>query len=162
MPVIEPLSRRKAAAALVGATYGVGAIEWLNSKPLTAADLRGKVVLVEFWTYTCINWQRMHPHVRAWADKYRDQGLVVIGAHTPEFSFEKDPAMRDKPVPFRVLIDGQPPGQAHGADIDEQGRGMLVEPGLYQLVRQPQPVTARLFDIEFLEPGAQAYAFTFS
>ena len=67
-----------------------GAIEWLNSPPLTAAGLRGKVVLVEFWTYTCINWRRTLPYVRAWAAKYKAQGLVVIGVHTPEFSFEKN------------------------------------------------------------------------
>jgi thiol-disulfide isomerase/thioredoxin len=65
-----------------------GAIEWLNSAPLAAADLRGKVVLVQFWTYTCINWLRTLPYVRAWGEKYRDKGLVVIGVHTPEFSFE--------------------------------------------------------------------------
>jgi thiol-disulfide isomerase/thioredoxin len=63
-----------------------GATAWLNSPPLTAAALRGKVVLVDFWTYTCINWMRSLPYVRAWAEQYRDQGLVVIGAHTPEFS----------------------------------------------------------------------------
>src|SRR5262245_59060100 len=63
--------------------------EWLNSPPLTPAALRGKVVLVDFWTYTCINWRRQLPYVRAWAEKYKDQGLVVIGAHTPEFEFEK-------------------------------------------------------------------------
>src|SRR4029079_392004 len=63
---------------------------WLNSPPLTPAELRGKVVLVQFWTFTCINWLRTLPYVRAWADKYRDQGLVVIGVHTPEFSFEKN------------------------------------------------------------------------
>jgi thiol-disulfide isomerase/thioredoxin len=67
-----------------------GATAWLNSPPLTAAALRGKVVLVDFWTYTCINWMRSLPYVRAWAEQYRDQGLVVIGAHTPEFSFERD------------------------------------------------------------------------
>ena len=66
------------------------ATEWLNSPPLTAAALRGKVVLVDFWTYTCINWLRTLPYVRAWAEKYRKQGLVVIGVHSPEFSFEKD------------------------------------------------------------------------
>jgi thiol-disulfide isomerase/thioredoxin len=66
------------------------ATAWLNSEPLSAADLLGKVVLVDFWTYTCINWRRTLPYVRAWADKYKDQGLVVIGAHTPEFSFEKN------------------------------------------------------------------------
>lgn len=310
-----------------------GAVEWLNSKPLTATELQGKVVLVEFWTYTCINWLRTLPHVRAWSEKYKDKGLVVIGVHTPEFSFEKDvdrvreeakrldvnfpvavdsnwsvwrafrnsawpalyfidakgvirhrhdgegdferserviqqllteagardvgtglvrvegqgpqaqadwaslrspetyigydkadsfaspggfasarvrayampqqlrlnhwalsgdwavggesavlnrangrvahrfhardlnlvmgAALRDKPVPFRILIDGKPPGAAHGADVDAQGRGMLAEHRLYQLVRQPGAVEDRLFEIEFLEPGAQAFAFTF-
>ena len=63
---------------------------WLNSPPLTASALRGKVVLVDFWTYTCINWLRTLPYVRAWAQKYKDKGLVVIGVHTPEFRFEKN------------------------------------------------------------------------
>ncbi|MDQ0563410.1 cytochrome c biogenesis protein CcdA/thiol-disulfide isomerase/thioredoxin [Rhizobium mesoamericanum] len=66
-----------------------GAVEWLNSKPLTAEELRGKVVLVDFWTYSCINCIRTIPYIRAWAEKYRDQGLVVIGVHSPEFAFEK-------------------------------------------------------------------------
>src|SRR6478736_2572646 len=67
-----------------------GATAWINSQPLKAADLRGKVVLFEFWTYTCINWRRQLPYVRAWADKYKNQGLIVIGVHSPEFSFEKN------------------------------------------------------------------------
>src|SRR5438132_1701743 len=67
-----------------------GATGWLNSQPLTAADLRGKVVVIDFWTYTCINWLRTLPYVRAWAAKYKDRGLVVIGVHSPEFSFEKN------------------------------------------------------------------------
>jgi thiol-disulfide isomerase/thioredoxin len=67
-----------------------GATAWLNSPPLTPAGLRGKVVLVQFWTYTCINWRRTHPYVRAWARHYKDGGLVVIGVHTPEFAFEHD------------------------------------------------------------------------
>ena len=67
-----------------------GAIGWLNSQPLTANGLRGKVVLIDFCTYTCINWLRQLPYVRAWSEKYRDSGLVVIGVHTPEFPFEKD------------------------------------------------------------------------
>jgi thiol-disulfide isomerase/thioredoxin len=67
-----------------------GATEWLNSQPLTIADLGGNVVLVQFWTYTCINWIRTLPYLRAWAERYKDQGLVVIGAHAPEFSFEHD------------------------------------------------------------------------
>ncbi|WP_049871210.1 thioredoxin family protein [Ramlibacter tataouinensis] len=310
-----------------------GAVGWLNSSPLTAQALRGKVVLVDFWTYSCINWQRTLPHVRAWADRYQDRGLVVIGVHTPEFSFEKDvdrvrqaaaqfridypiavdsrravwdafgnrywpalyfvdargrirhhhfgegdfersekviqqllmeagakdvpmdpvrvtgtgsqapadwahlrtpetyvgrdraanfasaggmvlgrtaryaapdrlrpdtwalagdwtvgreaalldgahgrivhsfhardvhlvmgPAAPGKPVPFRVRLDGQPPGPAHGADIDAQGRGVLAEHRLYQLVRQPGPIHDRVFEVEFEKPGIEAYAFTF-
>jgi cytochrome c biogenesis protein CcdA/thiol-disulfide isomerase/thioredoxin len=67
-----------------------GAVEWLNSPPLTPGELRGKVVLVDFWTYSCINCLRSIPYVRAWADKYKDQGLVVIGVHAPEFAFEKN------------------------------------------------------------------------
>ncbi|NEQ18562.1 MAG: thioredoxin family protein [Microcoleus sp. SIO2G3] len=67
-----------------------GAIAWLNSQPLTVDGLRGKVVLINFWTYTCINWLRQLPYVRAWAEKYKDQGLAVIGVHTPEFEFEKN------------------------------------------------------------------------
>ncbi len=67
-----------------------GATAWLNSPPLTPEGLRGKVVLVDIWTYTCINWLRTLPYVRAWAAKYKDQGLVVIGVHSPEFPFEKD------------------------------------------------------------------------
>ena len=62
---------------------------WLNSQPLGAEDLRGKVVLIQFWTYTCINWRRTLPYIRAWAEKYRHQGLVVIGVHTREFPFER-------------------------------------------------------------------------
>jgi thiol-disulfide isomerase/thioredoxin len=307
--------------------------EWLNSPPLTATDLRGKVVLIDFWTYTCINWRRTLPYVRAWADKYRDQGLVVIGVHAPEFSFEnnidnvrwavndmrvghpvavdnehviwrafnnqywpalyfvdaqgrvrhghfgegsyeqsemiiqgllaetgvdgidrepvsvdsygaespadwrslKSPenylgygrtqsfaspggAVLDKPrmyglptrlrlnewamsgdwtvkmeaaalnkadgriayrfhardlhlvmgpaaagtsVRFRVMIDGQPPGQAHGVDVDEHGDGTVIEQRMYQLIRQPSPVVDRLFEIEFLGPGVEVFAFTF-
>jgi hypothetical protein len=64
-----------------------GAIEWLNSPPLTPDDLRGKVAVFDFCTYTCINWLRQLPYVRAWAERYKDQGLVTIGVHTPEFSF---------------------------------------------------------------------------
>src|SRR5256885_4813163 len=87
-----------------------GAAEWLNSPPLTAAGLRGKVVLIDFWTYTCINWLRTLPYVRAWAEKYKAQGLVVIGVHSPEFSFEHNlenvrraaQAMR---VDYPIVID---------------------------------------------------------
>lgn len=86
------------------------ATKWLNSQPLTTADLRGKVVLIEFWTYTCINWRRQLPYVRAWADKYKDRGLVVIGVHTPEFPFEKNMenvrwATGDMHVDYPIAID---------------------------------------------------------
>jgi thiol-disulfide isomerase/thioredoxin len=87
-----------------------GATEWLNSPPLTPAGLRGQVVLVEFWTYTCINWLRTMPWVRAWAEKYADDGLVTIGVHTPEFGFEHSldnvrRAVRDLRVPYPVVVD---------------------------------------------------------
>ncbi len=86
------------------------ATEWLNSQPLTAAGLRGNVVLIDFWTYTCINWLRSLPYVRAWAEKYKDHGLVVIGVHTPEFEFEKDVdnvrrAATDTRVEYPIAID---------------------------------------------------------
>jgi thiol-disulfide isomerase/thioredoxin len=83
---------------------------WLNTEPLTAAALRGKVVLVDFWTYSCVNWLRTLPYVRAWADRYRDSGLVVVGAHAPEFSFEHDldnvrQAVAELDVTYPVVID---------------------------------------------------------
>ena len=79
------------------------ATEWVNSPPLTAEGLQGKVVLVQFWTYSCVNWIRTLPYVRAWEEKYRDQGLVVIGVHSPEFGFEKQlPKVRWAAEMFRV------------------------------------------------------------
>ena len=87
-----------------------GATEWINSPPLTAESLRGKVVLVDFWTYSCINCLRTLPYVRAWADKYKDAGLVVLGVHAPEFAFEKLPAnvrkaTKDLGIGFPVAVD---------------------------------------------------------
>ena len=87
-----------------------GATEWLNSPPLTAAGLRGKVVLIDFWTYSCINWRRSLPYVRAWAEKYKNQGLVVIGVHSPEFEFEKSVdnvrwAAKDMRIDYPIAID---------------------------------------------------------
>ena len=87
-----------------------GATEWLNSEPLDAAGLRGRVVLVNFWTLTCINWLRQEPYVRAWSQAYRDDGLVVIGVHTPEFSFEHDvdlvrQAARARGIDYPVALD---------------------------------------------------------
>ena len=308
------------------------ATEWLNSPPLSDTELHGKVVLIEFWTYSCINWRRQLPYVRAWAEKYKDLGLIVIGVHSPEFSFEKDienirwaikdmciaypiavdsdraiwngfnneywPALyfvdangkirhrqfgegeyeqseiaiqkllaeagatvnrgqlvsvdaggaeaaadwkdlrsgenylgyfrtesfssgavaRDKPrvysvprrlalnswalsgdwtmgreviklnqangriayrfhardlhlvmgptahgtpVRFRVVVEGHPPGNAHGVDVDEQGNGTVIEPRMYQLIRQQPPISDRQFEIEFLDAGVAAFSFTF-
>jgi thiol-disulfide isomerase/thioredoxin len=87
---VRPAAPQRVSLRLEGELPALdGAIGWLNSAALTAASLRGKVVLIEFWTYTCINWRRTLPYVRAWSLKYKDQGLVVIGVHTPEFEFEK-------------------------------------------------------------------------
>ena len=309
------------------------ATAWLNSPPLTVADLQGKVVLIDVWTYTCINWLRTLPYVRAWAEKYKSHGLVVIGVHSPEFLFEQDldnvrraakdmrvahsiaidntfsiwrafenrywpsrylidvrgrirhrqfgegeyerseraiqqalteagargigrqlvsvegegieaapdwdslkspetyvgygraenfawsgglaaderrvyaaparlrlnqwalsgnwtvkhqaavlngangriacsfhardlhlvmgPAAPDVPVRFRVLLDARPPGDAHGSDVDHQGYGTITGQRLYQLIRHPKPIVDRQFTIEFLDAGAEAFAFTF-
>jgi thiol-disulfide isomerase/thioredoxin len=87
-----------------------GATGWLNSAPLTTDELRGKVVLVDFWTYTCINWLRTLGYVRAWSEKYADLGLVVVGVHTPEFTFERDvdnvrQAVTDMRVEYPVALD---------------------------------------------------------
>jgi thiol-disulfide isomerase/thioredoxin len=87
-----------------------GAAEWLNSEPLGTAELRGHVVLVNFWTLTCINWLRQEPYVRAWSRAYRDDGLIVIGVHTPEFSFEHDidrvrQAAKEREIDYPVAVD---------------------------------------------------------
>jgi thiol-disulfide isomerase/thioredoxin len=87
-----------------------GAAEWLNSEPLGPTDLRGRVVLVDFWTLTCINWLRTEPYVRAWSQAYRDDGLVVIGVHTPEFSFEHEidsvrQATKERRIDYPVAVD---------------------------------------------------------
>jgi thiol-disulfide isomerase/thioredoxin len=113
--VIGSAVQQMACAALTERSEGAlpslsGATEWLNSPPLTPAGLRGKVVLVDFWTYTCVNWLRTLPFVRAWDKKYRDQGLVVIGAHTPEFPFEKDIdnvrwAVKEMDVNYPIAVD---------------------------------------------------------
>jgi hypothetical protein len=292
-----------------------GATEWLNSEPLTAAGLHGNVVAVQFCTYSCVNWIRTIPYVRAWASAYRERGLVVVGAHAPEFTFERElggvrramerlgvehpivldneyaiwrsfgnrywpalyvvdaegrlryhhfgegaydeseaairqllgadgepvrveatgieaaadwdtlgspetyvgygqgerragdgartlalnqwalagqwtdeeeaavleaaegsiayrfqardlnlvltPATPGREIRFSLLLDGQPPGDAHGIDADAQGLGTVSEPRLYQLVRQPGAVSERTFEITFLDPGVRAYVFTF-
>ena len=87
-----------------------GATEWLNSEPLGPAELRGHVVVVDFWTFTCINWLRTEPYVRAWSRAYRDDGLITIGVHTPEFSFEHEidrvrKAVNDMDIDYPVAVD---------------------------------------------------------
>jgi thiol-disulfide isomerase/thioredoxin len=187
-----------------------GATDWLNSEPLSAADSGGQVVVVHFWTLTCINRLRQEPYVRAWSQAYRDDGLVVIGVQTPEFSFEREidrvrratkergidyPVVLDsdyeiwgaldqaggtiayrfetrdvhlvlspgarEPIPFRVLLDGEAPGPSHGADVEQGGKGLLGDGRLYQLAREHDGARERTLEITFLEPGAEAYAFTF-
>src|ERR1700682_2752441 len=115
--VIGSAVQQMACAALTERNEGAlpslsGATEWLNSPPLTPAGLRGKVVLVDFWTYTCVNWLRTLPYVRAWDKKYRDQGLVVIGVHAPEFAFEKNLsnvrwAVKEMRVDYPVAVDNE-------------------------------------------------------
>jgi cytochrome c biogenesis protein CcdA/thiol-disulfide isomerase/thioredoxin len=334
--VVVPVSAAEPQPALAdeGALPDLGgAVAWLNSPPLTRNSLRGKVVLIDFWTYSCINCLRSLPYIEGWAEKYKNAGLVVIGVHTPEFAFEKEraniekavrdlkisypvaidsdykiwqafnneywpahyfidgkgriryhhfgegeydeservilqllkengaqslsqgmlnvsangaqaapdqgnvrspetyigyyraahfasaepfakdslkvytplprlslnqwglsgswkvgaesavlqtapgkivfrfhardlhlvlgPAKDGKPVRFTVKLDGTPPGEDHGSDTGASGAGTVQEHRLYQLIRQKGPVEDRTFEIEFLDPGVQAFAFTF-
>ena len=107
----EPVAARSETLPVEGTLPSLaGATEWLNSPPLTADQLKGKVVLIDFWTYSCINCLRSLPYVRAWAEKYKDQGLVVIGVHAPEFAFEKQvrnvrKAVGDLGITYPVAID---------------------------------------------------------
>ena len=125
-----------------------GATGWLNTEPLGPAELRDHVVLVDFWTLTCINWLRTAPHIRAWSRVDVDDGLIVIGVHTPEFSFERDVD--------RVLTKA-----AHGHDIYEQGNGVLDDGRLDQLVQVTGDVLERTAEITFFESGAEGDSFTF-
>jgi cytochrome c biogenesis protein CcdA/thiol-disulfide isomerase/thioredoxin len=112
-PAPQPVMKQGEALPVEGELPSLeGATQWLNTSPLSAQALRGKVVLVDFWTYSCINCIRSLPYVRGWADKYRDHGLVVIGVHAPEFAFEKDPqnvskAIKDLGVDYPVALDNQ-------------------------------------------------------
>lgn len=89
-----------------------GAVRWLNSPPLVSSELRGRVVLVQFWTFTCINWLRTAPYIRAWAQRYEPYGLTVVGVHTPEFDFERDVdnvrrAVADRAISYPVAVDSE-------------------------------------------------------
>lgn len=111
--LFRPLPVKLATAAQIAGdelTSLARATAWLNSPPLTAASLRSKIVLVDFWTYTCINWMRTLPYVRAWVERYAPHGLVVIGVHSPEFPFEQDldnvrGASKDLRVEYPIAID---------------------------------------------------------
>jgi hypothetical protein len=184
------------AAVLVGATgdaelSSLGtASGWINTAPLTPAALRGKVVLIDFWTYTCINWLRTLPYVRAWAEKYlysippslalnawalsgnwtmgpeatvlnMPMGRVVYRFHARDLHLVMGPGTPGKSVRFRVLIDGEPPGAAHGVDVDEQGNGVADGQRMYQLIRQSGSIGDRQFEIQFLDAGMETFAFTF-
>jgi hypothetical protein len=89
------------------------------------------------------------------------EGRILYRFHARDLHLVMGPPAKGGPVRFRVLLDGQPPGPAHGTDLDDQGNGTVTGPRLYQLIRQPGPVTDRTFEITFLDPGVQAYAFTF-
>jgi hypothetical protein len=91
----------------------------------------------------------------------KPNGRIAYRFHARDLHLVMGPTAPAAPVRFRVLIDGQPPGGAHGVDVDEQGNGTIVEPRMYQLIRQGKPIADRQFEIEFLDPGAQAFAFTF-
>ncbi|AHX12412.1 cytochrome C biogenesis protein [Dyella jiangningensis] len=112
-PAPQPVVKAGAPLPIEGELPSLGgATQWLNTTPLTASSLRGKVVLVDFWTYSCINCIRSLPYVRGWADKYKEHGLVVIGVHAPEFAFEKQPqnvikAVKDLGVDYPVALDNE-------------------------------------------------------
>jgi hypothetical protein len=88
-------------------------------------------------------------------------GRIVYRFHARDLNLVMAPGAGGKPVRFRVLIDGQPPGPARGVDVDQQGNGAVAEPRMYQLIRQPGPIADRRFEIEFLDPGVEVYVFTF-
>ena len=91
----------------------------------------------------------------------KPNGRVVYRFHARDLHLVMGPSSRGSSVRFRVLLDGRPPGNAHGTDVDEQGYGTVTEQRLYQLIRQPKPIADRVFEIEFLDPGVEAYVFTF-
>ena len=108
----------------------------------------------------------MDPAPRLWCDtanehRHGASGQIVFRFHARDLHLVMGPARQESPVRFRVSLDGQPPGAAHGVDVNEDGSGTLVEQRLYQLVRQPRPIVDRTFEIEFLDAGAEAFAFTF-
>src|SRR5262245_13729926 len=108
---VHPMASAAARSSAEGELPSLGDVTaWMNSQPLTPTGLRGRVVLIQFWTYTCINWLRTLPYIRAWSEKYKDNGLLVIGVHTPEFPFEKNidnvrRAAKDMMIDYPIAID---------------------------------------------------------
>jgi thiol-disulfide isomerase/thioredoxin len=152
---------------------------WLNTEPLTAHALQGRVVLVDFWTYSCVNWLRTLPYVRAWHERYRELGLVVVAAHAPEFGFEHEldnvqRAARELDVSYPVVIDNGftiwrsfdnhywP--AVYLVDGDGRVRFHHFGEGAYEEIEraiQGGLGVDGLFEITFLDAGAGAYVFTF-
>ena len=122
---------------------------WLNSVRLSAASLLGKVVLVQFGTYT------------GSSVLSGPTGRIAYRFHARDLHLVMGPQRQGHSVRFRVSIDGQPPGLAHGLDVDDSGRGVVTEQRLHQLIRQPGAIADRTFEIEFLDSGVEAFAFTF-
>jgi thiol-disulfide isomerase/thioredoxin len=158
-----------------------GATSWLNTKPLKMEELRGKVVLIDFWTYTCINWRRTMPYVRDWASKYKDQGLVVIGVHTPEFSFEQvsenvKNASKEMGIAYPVAVDSKYEIWNSFRNhywpalylIDENGKiryqkfgegdYLEIEQNIQQLLRELSPKNTALQITEIKPKGVEAAA----
>src|SRR5207237_1598229 len=94
-------------------------------------------------------------------DLHRGNGRIAYRVHARDLHLVMAPAARGSSVRFRILVDGQPPGAAHGTDVDDEGNGTVSGQRLYQLIRQPNPIADRLFEIESLDPGLEAFAFTF-
>ncbi|ONG45086.1 cytochrome C biogenesis protein [Pseudoroseomonas deserti] len=176
-PAMPP---QPAALPVLGTLPGLdGAVAWLNTPPLTPQALRGKVVLVNFWTYSCINCLRSLPHLRAWAQRYADQGLVVLGVHTPEFAFERDAgnvrrALRDLDIAYPVAVDSRfALWRAFGNSawpafylVDAEGRLRHVQAGeggearleaaLRALLAEAGGAPAAAPPVALRQPGAQA------
>src|SRR6266550_1203111 len=127
-----------------------GATGWLNSEPLGSAELQGRVVLFNFWTLTCINWLRQEPYVRAWSQAYRDDGLIVIGVHTPEFSFEHEldrvrQATKERGIDYPVALDNHYWPALYFVDADGVIRDHHFGEGRYE---QSERVIQRLLGVE--------------
>ena len=137
-----------------------GATAWLNSPPLSGGDLRGKVALVGFWTYSCINWRRTLPFLRTWAKKYKEYGRLPISRTRSSFS-DGGSQPRGFIFAFASFWMGSLLQLRTALMLIKMALGNAREPRLYQLIRQAAPIADRRFEIEFLDSGIEAYSFTF-